>query len=124
MISSKLIEVITTLPDSACSIVTSAKGVAHVVNSWNSYIQIVDNKFLIPVGRMHKTEENLKENSTLLLTVSNRGLQGLSYKGTGFLVKGKGSFAYSGKEFDTVKSRYSWARAALVIELLSEEQTL
>lgn len=124
MLSEKLIEVIKSLPDSAFAIVTSNKGSAHVVNSWNSYIQIDGNKLLIPASRMYKTEENLKTNSEVLLTISNREIEGFTYKGTGFLVKGVGSFSYSGDAFEAIKQKYSWARAALVVEITDYEQTL
>ena len=43
------------------SIVTNGVEFPHVVNTWNSYVIITSNdEFLIPVGRMAQTEENLK----------------------------------------------------------------
>jgi len=44
--------------------------------------------------------------------------------GTGFLVRGKAAFTTAGPEFERVKARFSWARAALIISVLSAEQTL
>ncbi len=71
MIDKKLLEVLTTPPDAACTIVTEGRDVPHAVNSWNSYIQITDEGcLLIPVGRMNKTENNIENNNSVLLTIA------------------------------------------------------
>jgi len=125
MIDDKLIELINFPPDSAASIVTNSKEGSHVVNTWNSYIKVVDNKYLlIPVGRMKQTEKNLLEDKRILLTISNREMMGLSYKGTGFLVKGDGHIATSGAHYETIKQSFGWARGVLVIEVREQQQTL
>ncbi len=125
MIDKKLLEVLTTPPDAACTIVTEGRDGPHAVNSWNSYIQITgEGCFLIPVGRMNKSEKNIENNSSVLLTIANREVQGKSYKGTGFLVKGTAKFVKDGSDFDTTKEKFPWARAALKITIISAEQTL
>lgn len=89
MIDKKLLEVLTTPPDTALAIVTQGLNEPHVVNSWNSYVHVTnDGKLLVPAGRMVETEKNVENNSRVLLTVTNREVQGKSYKGTGFLIKG------------------------------------
>lgn len=124
-ISEKLREVIQTPPDAAFTIITTGKTGAHAINSWNSYIRISKNQELVvPVGRMHQTEENLRTNSEVILTISNREVQGLSYKGTGFLIQGHATMITSGENYDLIKENSPWARAALVISIFSLEQTL
>lgn len=125
MLDEKLLEVLNSPPDSALAIVTQGHDGAHVVNSWNSYAQVTrDGKLLFPAGRMKKTEENLKSDSREKLTISNREVQGKSYKGTGFLVCGTAQFDTDGETYEGVKAKFPWARAALVITVETAEQTL
>ena len=107
------------------AIVSQGDKEPHVINTWNSYIAVAgDQKIVIPVGGMKKTEENINKNNNIKVTLGAREVQGLRYMGTGFLVEGKASFLYNGKEFDQVKEKYTWARAALVIVPEKVTQTL
>lgn len=125
MLDEKLLEVITSPPDSALAIITGNSEGPHVVNSWNSYIQINEaDNLLLPAGRMRKTEANLAVNSRVLVTISNREVQGRSYKGTGFLITGQAFFETEGPDFLLVKAKFPWARAALKIVVEKAEQTL
>ncbi len=125
MTDKKLMEVLTTPPDAALAIVTQGINEPHVVNSWNSYVQVTsDGKLLIPAGSMSETEKNIEKNNKVQLTISNREVQGKAYKGTGFLVKGTAAFVKEGSDYDTIKAKFPWARAALTITIESMEQTL
>lgn len=125
MIDKKLKEVLTTPPDTALAIVTHGQTGPHVINSWNSYVQITDaGKLLIPAGGMIETEKNVIHDNNVKLTVTNREVEGKLYKGTGFLVKGTAAFIKEGPEFAIIKSLFPWARAALEITIESLEQTL
>jgi endopeptidase Clp ATP-binding regulatory subunit ClpX len=74
MIGNKLREVLTTPPDAALAIITRGADGPHVVNSWNSYVQITDEgELLIPAGRMFETEKNIASNNKVKLTITNRG---------------------------------------------------
>ena len=42
------------------SITTWADNLVHVSNTWNKYLQIVDNKILIPAAWLHKTGKKYK----------------------------------------------------------------
>ena len=121
----KLLEISTTPPDGALAVVTQGKDGPHVVNTWNSYVIITDGgNLLIPAGRMQKTEVNVTRDNRVKLTVCNREVQGKSYKGTGVLVEGTAEFKQVGPEFEAVKGKFPWARAALAITVLAIEQTL
>lgn len=125
MISEKLREVIETPPDAGLTIVTQGPEGPHVVNSWNSYIHIVDgNKLLLPAGGFENTEKNLAENDMITLAISNRNVDGKLYKGTGFVVEGKAKFASEGPLYDTIKRKFEWARAVMIITVESAIQTL
>lgn len=124
MLNEKLVELINDKLDSAFSIVTNGKDGAHLVNSWNSYIKVSGDNLLIPVGRMKVTEENLKSDKRVLLSICNREMKGLMYTGTGFLVKGEGEMKSEGEEFEIIKKAYPWARAVLIVKVSSSAQTL
>ncbi len=107
------------------SIVTQGSESPHVVNTWNSYINIIeDKKMLIPVGGMNTTESNINKNNKVLSTLGSREVEGFHSKGTGFLIKGTASFIYEGSKFDNMKEKFPWARAILEINPESITQTL
>lgn len=107
------------------AIATQGDDGPHLVNSWNNYIQLPDDRRLvIPVGFMHKTEANIAKSNRVLLTIGSHEVQGKLGPGTGFLIKGTAAFSSSGPEFEAVKGRFAWARAALVVSVDSVEQTI
>ncbi|MDF2521494.1 MAG: pyridoxamine 5-phosphate oxidase-related FMN-binding protein [Clostridia bacterium] len=107
------------------ALVTDGAEGAHVVNTWNSYLQVSkDEEILVPVGGMNTTEANLKQNSKLLMTLGSREVQGLMYMGTGFLVSGTAVIKGQGEEFDRIKEKFPWARAVMEIKPESIKQTL
>jgi hypothetical protein len=107
------------------AIVTLSKEEPHIVNTWNSYIHVTtDDKLLIPAGFMYRTENNIKENNKVWLTIGSREVQGKMYKGTGFSIKGTARFLTDGTEFETMKEKYNWIRAVLEVTIGSAVQTL
>ena len=125
MLNEKLLEVLSHPADGEVAIVTQGVDGPHVVNTWNSYVSITsDGKLLIPAGRMNKTEKNVKENHIVKLTIGSREVQGLSYKGTGFLITGTAKFVKDGPGFKMIQEKFQWARAALEITIGTAVQTL
>ena len=111
--------------DGVVAIATLGSEGPHMVNTWNSYVQITeDERMLIPAGYFHQTEANIAFNNHILLTLGSSKVQGLQGTGTGFLIKGTATFLKEGTDFDKVKSRFAWARAAVSIEIDSATQTL
>ncbi|WP_186430916.1 pyridoxamine 5'-phosphate oxidase family protein [Clostridium sp. BSD9I1] len=107
------------------AVATQGEGKAHLVNTWNSYIQVIDdNKVLFPVGFMNETEANIEKNNKVEVTMGSREVQGFQGQGTGFLINGTMCFIKEGKEFDLIKQKYPWARAAGEIRINSIKQTL
>jgi predicted pyridoxine 5'-phosphate oxidase superfamily flavin-nucleotide-binding protein len=98
----------------------------HLVNTWNSYIQVTDRRhLLIPAGGMHQTQKNIAANPKVLFTVGAREVAGKrGQPGAGFLVTGTAEFLLEGEDFDRVKAKFGWARAALKITVESATQTL
>jgi len=111
--------------DGVVAIATLGPDGPHMVNTWNSYIRISeDGRLLIPAGYYHKTEANIAANDKVLVTLGSSKVHGLSGAGTGFLVKGIATFVTSDPDFETMKSRFGWARATLAIAIDSATQTL
>jgi hypothetical protein len=74
---------------------------------------------------MHQTQKNIAANPKVLLTVGAREVTGRrGQPGAGFLVTGSAEFLSEGADFDRVKSKFGWARAALKITIGSAVQTL
>ena len=125
MLNEKLLKVLSHPADGEVAIVTQGIDGPHVVNTWNSYVRIIpDGRLLIPVGRMNETEKNIARNNMVKLTIGSREVQGLSYKGTGFLITGTAKFVKEGPMFNVIKEKFSWARAALEITIETVVQTL
>jgi flavin reductase (DIM6/NTAB) family NADH-FMN oxidoreductase RutF len=111
--------------DGVVAIATLGPDGPHMVNTWNSYIQVSeDGRLLIPAGYFHRTEANVAANNKVLVTLGSSKVRGLNGAGTGFLVKGTATFITSGPDFEAMKSRFGWARATLAISVDSATQTL
>lgn len=107
------------------AIATQGPDGPHLVNTWNSYLQVTeDGRLLIPAGGMQHTEANLGAGGRVLITLGSREVPGQHGPGTGFLVRGTGRFHAAGPDFEAVKARFAWARAALAVQPESFEQTL
>jgi predicted pyridoxine 5'-phosphate oxidase superfamily flavin-nucleotide-binding protein len=111
--------------DGVVAIATLGPDGPHMVNTWNSYVQVSeDGRLLIPAGYFHKTEANIAVNNQVLVTLGSSKVRGLQGPGAGFLIKGTATFLKEGAEYDAMKSRFSWARAALSITVDSATQTI
>ena len=107
------------------AIATQGEGGPHLVNTWNSYLQISEaGRILIPAGYFHVTEANLAKDNRVLITLGSHEVTGTMGPGAGFLIKGTASFESSGPDFDAVKARFAWARAVLAVTVASVTQTL
>lgn len=107
------------------AIATQGEDGPHLVNTWNSYLQVTETgNLLIPAGYMQVTEANLTKNPKVLVTLGSREVEGFHGPGTGFLVAGTALFVTSGPSFEAVKARFPWARAALEVKVASITQTL
>lgn len=110
--------------DGVVAIATLGEDGPHLVNTWNSYINISpDGNLLIPAGYMHRTEANIAANNNVLITIGSSKVKGLHGPGAGFLIKGTGAFLTSGSDFDLLKSKFEWLRASLTITIESITQT-
>jgi len=125
MLNEKLLDVLSQPADGAVSIVTIGDDGAHVVNTWNSYIEVTpDDKLLIPAYGFNKTEKNLSAHNEVTLSIASKEIQGYQSKGTGFIVKGTTRFVTSGEDFDRMKAKFSWLRAILEVTVTTAKQMM
>ncbi|MFV0349655.1 MAG: pyridoxamine 5'-phosphate oxidase family protein [Halodesulfovibrio sp.] len=107
------------------SIVSCDEEGAHVVNTWNSYLAFPsENRILIPAFGMRKTQGKIEKNNNVLLTLGSKEVQGKMGPGTGYLIKGTAIFKKSGPEFDSVKSKFTWANRVLEVTVTEVKQTI
>jgi len=122
MIPEKLLEILK--QDGIVAIATLGQDGPHMVNTWISYVRISgEGRLLIPAGYMHRTEANIAFNPDVLITLGSTKVQGLHGPGAGSLIKGKAAFVTSGPDFDLLKSKFDWLRAALAVTPDSVTQT-
>lgn len=100
----------------------------HLVATWGDYVRalgISDDVLIIPVGRMQKTEANVKRDNRVTLLCGTRQVTGSrGQPGQGCDIAGAAEFQTSGPNFDAVKSKFPWARAALVVHVTEAKTQL
>ncbi|MBP2637523.1 MAG: pyridoxamine 5-phosphate oxidase-related FMN-binding protein [Firmicutes bacterium] len=125
MLNEKLLTILSHPVDGAVSIVTGGSDGPHLVNTWNSYIEVTpEDKLLIPAAGFVKTEKNLAARNEAILSIASRDVEGYKGIGTGFIVKGSTRFIKSGDDFDRMKVKFPWARAVLEVTVISAKQML
>ena len=91
----------------------------HLVATWGGFVRTIGIKdgeiIIIPAGGYHKTEENLKSNDRVQVLVASKQVEGTHGPGTGFRLSGRGELQTGGELAEITKSKFSWARGALVI---------
>lgn len=104
------------------AIATTGANGPHVVATWGEYVRVLgiqDDTLLIPVGMMHKTEENLKGDPRVELLCGTRQVSGAYGPGKGCSIVGQAQMLTSGAAFEAVKAHFPWARAALEVKIAS-----
>ena len=122
MLNEKLLEVIS--HEGVVAIVSCGANGAHVVNTWNSYLVIENNRILIPAAGMRKTQKNIEQNNKVKVTVGSKEVMGYNSMGTGFLIEGTAKFIESGSEFDMIKQKFPFLSRVLEVTVESAKQTL
>lgn len=93
----------------------------HLVATWSGYLRALtpegSETLVIPAGYYNITEENLKKNNNVELLIASKKVQGTNSAGQGCCISGKGEVQTSGEYADLAKSKFPWARGALVIKM-------
>jgi len=103
------------------AIATCGENGPHVVATWGDYVRALDTKdkevIVVPAGHYNITEENLKKNNRVELLIASKQVEGTYGPGQGCCISGTGEVQTSGKFAQMAKSKFSWARGALVIKV-------
>ncbi len=119
----KMLEVLTY--EGVVAIASQGDTTPHLVNTWNSYIEVSEKKsLLIPAGGMKVTEENVKKNNVVYITLGSRKVDGFHSKGTGFYIVARAEFLYKGDAYNSMKQKFPWLRAVLELQPTTITQTL
>lgn len=82
-------------------------------------------KIFIPAAGTTSTENDVKENDNVILTMAAREVEGFNgYQGTGFRIIGLAEFLNEGDYFNQVHDKYSFANRALVVTVKEDKQLL
>jgi hypothetical protein len=107
------------------SIVSWGSDEPHIVNTWNSYVNVTeDGRLLIPAAGMQSIEKDIIVNNRVKLTLGSNNVQGLRAMGTGFRIEGTASFFHDGAEFDMMKGKFPFLSRVLEITVSELKQTL
>jgi len=102
------------------ALVTSGRDGPHVVGNWGDYMRVLGigaDTIVLPAGRYHQTEANLREDSRIQVLVASHKVQGSRKPGQGYLLSGTAEVVASGEAMERVKAKFPWARGALVIHI-------
>ena len=104
--------------------VTNSASGPHVVGTWNSYLEILDDTTLaIPAYGYKQTEQNIEQGSLVHLLLATKELPGKAGRpGRGFKLTGRGRFEAEGAIFEKMHSRFNGIRAAFIITIEQVEQ--
>lgn len=106
------------------SITTWSENDVHVSNTWNSYLQLCDDKILIPAAWLNKTEKNINLNNKTIITLGSPEVEGKMGMGTGFVIDGTAKFISSGDTYDMMKEKFSFLTRVLEVTVTNIKQTI
>ena len=106
--------------EGSAAFVTQGPAGIHLVATWNSYIDVVDDGTLVfPAGGYRKTQENLRHDSTVQMILGGRIPDGV-----GFRLTGRAEIEVDTPRHARLRARFPWSRAAVVLHVASVEQVL
>lgn len=109
------------------TLVTQGPDGPHVVGNWGDYARRLgfdDGRIVLPAGRYHKTEENLRRDNRIQVMAGSRAVRGTRSPGQGCVIRGTASVQTEGEAFDRTRAAFPWARGALVIAIESVQMQL
>ena len=124
MLTEKFFDVLT--KEGVVSIVSRGIDEPHVVNTWNSYLEVTsDERILIPAYAMRRTEKNVNQNNKVKIALGSKEVLGYKdYQGTGFVLEGTAKYLESGSDFDMMKQKFSFLTRVLEVTVTSAKQML
>ncbi len=109
------------------AIATAGPAGPHLAATWGEYVKalgIGDERILVPVGGMQKTEQNLAKNNRIEVLCGTRQVQGAHGPGKGCRIRGTGEVQTEGELFTAARKKFPWARGVLVINAVEVSEQL
>lgn len=96
-----------------------------MAGAWGDHLRLLNGELtrtiLVPAGRFHRTEANLKQNPRIEVLLASKRVEGSHGPGQGCSFTGTGEIQTSGPHADRAKQTFPWARGVLVIQIEHEE---
>jgi predicted pyridoxine 5'-phosphate oxidase superfamily flavin-nucleotide-binding protein len=103
----------------------SEEGRPHIANTWNKFLILTDEgKILIPCAGYRRTEENVKNQPVVEISIGSAKVPGKVEMGTGFLLSGTVEFQKEGELFERMHDKCSFANRVLVFTPDTCHQTI
>jgi len=101
------------------AIVTQGEDGPHLAGHWGNYmfLDVEEGVVVFPLGRFERTRQNLARNNRVQLLVASKTVQGTKSPGQGCEISGTGEAVSSGKYVDAVRTKFPWARGAIVVRV-------
>lgn len=109
--------------EGSATFATSGPGGPHLVATWQSYIQVLDDEALaFPAGGYRLTAANLECNPAVQMVIADkRGPEGPAI---GFRLTGTAELQSGNALHERLKVKYPWCRGVVVMRVQQVEQIL
>lgn len=109
--------------EGSATFVTNGPAGPHLVATWQSYLDILDDETLaFPAGGYRVTEANLQGDPTVQMIIGSKG--GPSGAAIGFRLTGVGELRSGDAVHERLKLKHPWCRAAVVMRVTKVERIL
>jgi hypothetical protein len=101
------------------TVVTSGERGPYLVGNWGAHQRILGREgdtIFLPVRGYWQTEKNLRRNDRIAMMAASRHIQH-ARGGQGCVLYGRGEIVTSGPIAEIVKTKFPWARGALLIHV-------
>lgn len=110
--------------EGAASFVTTGPDGPHLVATWQSYIEVLDERTLaFPAGGYRRTEANLRTGSPVQMVISAKNPPG-GGKSTGYRLTGTARLEADTPLHARLRERFPWCRAAVILSVDGVEKIL
>lgn len=109
--------------EGSATFVTNGADGPHLVATWQSYLEILDDETLaFPAGGYRATEANLKRDPSVQMVIADK--RSPAGPAIGFRLKGTAEVQSGQALHERLKAKYPWCRGVLVMHVKQVERIL
>jgi hypothetical protein len=109
--------------EGSATFVTNGPNGPHLVATWQSYLDILDDETLaFPAGGYRATEENLGRDAKVQMVIADK--HGPSGSAIGFRLTGTAEVQSGQALHERMKAKYPWCRGVIVMRVARVERIL